>query len=101
MEEITMKIIKFANEDCPSCDRAELFLNATGAHSEVEIETVMPYLEARGAKLAGKLKRPLMSFPAFVVYDDNDNELDKRMDGFEAGRTGELLELIDYVKTNS
>lgn len=96
-----MKIVKFENTGCPACERAKLFITATGADTRVEIENKMPYHDADSAILAGKLKQPLMSFPTFVVYDDEGNEIEgKRMDGFEAGRAEELLELVDFVADN-
>jgi hypothetical protein len=94
-----MKLIKFENVGCPSCDRAKLFLNAVGG-SEV-VESKMPYHDADSAIMAGKLKQPVMTFPTFVVFD-GDNEVEgKRMDGFDPSRSGELLELVEFVKSNS
>jgi hypothetical protein len=94
-----MKLVKFENTGCPSCDRAGLFLKGVGAYEEVQ--SAMPYIEADDAILAGKLKEPLMTFPTFVVFDEDGNEVDgKRMNGFDASRTAELLELIEFVREN-
>jgi glutaredoxin len=96
-----MKLYKFENTGCPSCDRAKLFLSATGADKEIEIKSKMPNHDAESAILAGKLKRPLMSFPTFIVFDNEGKEVEgKRMDGFDTSRTGELLELVEFVKEN-
>jgi thioredoxin-related protein len=97
-----MKLVKFENTGCPSCDRAKLFLNAVGATDEIEIQSAMPYIEADDAILAGKLVEPIMSFPTFVVFDKDGNEVvGKRMNGFDANRTGELLALVEFVKENN
>jgi hypothetical protein len=97
-----MKLVKFENTGCPSCDRAKLFLNAVGG-SDVVVSK-MPYIEADDAILAGTLKEPIMSFPTFVVMVEKDGKLveveGKRMNGFEASRSGELLELVEFVKEN-
>lgn len=100
-----MKLVKFENTGCPSCDRAKLFLQATGSDQEITIESRMPYLNADDAILAGKLKRPIMSFPTFVVMvgetvEDMVEVEDQRMDGFDPSRTGELLELVEFVQSN-
>lgn len=96
-----MKLVKFENTGCPSCERAKLFLSATGSDKEIEIVSAMPYLEADDAILAGKLEEPIMSFPTFVVFDKDGNEVKgKRMNGFDPSRTGQLLELVEFVKEN-
>jgi hypothetical protein len=96
-----MKIIKFENKNCPKCMQAEMLLESTGADTVVKIESVMPYFEEEGAVLAGKLKQPLTAFPTFVVFDDEGNEVEgKRMDSYDPSRAGELLELVDFAKSN-
>jgi thiol-disulfide isomerase/thioredoxin len=92
-----MKLVKFENTGCPSCDRATLFLKSVNAY---ELATsAMPYVNAEDAILAGKVVPSIMSFPTFVIFND-DNEVVKRMDGFSSDRASELMELVEFYKEN-
>jgi hypothetical protein len=94
-----MKLVKFENTGCVKCKQAQMLLNATGNGDLVESK--MPYHDAESAILAGKLKQPLTSFPTFVVFDDEGNEVEgKRMDSFDPSRAEELLALVEFVKAN-
>jgi len=92
-----MKLVKFENVGCVKCKQAQMLLNETGYGDLVE--TKMPFHDEESAILAGKLKKPLTSFPTFVVFDDEGNEVEgMRMDSYDPSRSEELLALVDFVK---
>lgn len=93
-----MKLVKFENTGCPDCQRAGLLIK--GVEAEDLVESRMPYIEADDAIMAGKLERPIMTFPTFVVFDGENEVEGKRIDGFKQDRVEELIDLIEFVRVN-
>lgn len=92
-----MKFIKFEKDRCQGCQQSAIFMDAVGFDKK-ELTTKRPYDDGEDAELAGELG--IMSLPTFVIMDDNEKEVLKRMDGFDPSRTTELVELIEYYTSH-
>ncbi|MGM7720685.1 thioredoxin family protein [Metabacillus sp. Hm71] len=78
------KLIKFEKENCPNCDRVQMFLD----NEEVEVQKVNPF---ENPTLAARYD--IGSVPTTVLVDEDGNEIDKSI----SFNPGELEELISKL----